>query len=177
MLKLRNRSTAWLITLVVVLLAVYLGAGRTLRSMHDNVTTIYYESRGIYETLEDVSANSLNLVTVAERYVEEGNFATTDVQKAVTVLEDSYGAADQYRAAQELQKAVQDLNGLLDTLPVSETDKSYQAKLTTNIDTYLSVLDNNKYNEEAARFNKAIRRYPARVLAPIVGIRPIELFE
>lgn len=183
MQALQKRSTALIITLIVVILATLVGARLSLDRLRSTVTQAFYGGSGGYEQsigsdLYEIGNNSVNLITVAGRYLPNDDGLLSAVRRDNENLQYHGGQAHkQYLAAQKLQASLEDLDAYLLTLDLSESDKLYQNKLMGNIRSRYLTLDGSEFNDTAKGFNRTLLRFPTNLLSVITGVGPVELYE
>lgn len=179
---LRNRSTAWIITIVLVVLAILLGGRASLAALRQEaLDTFYGGNDGYYSSIEydldEIVAASRNLMVVAERYLPENDMMVDTVRKSCDMLEQVSGPRERKAAADKLYSAVDGLGQVLKTQELSDADKTYHDKILAEIESRMGTISNNGYNQAAAEFNAELTRMPAGVLASVTGIKPLELYE
>lgn len=181
--KLQNRSTAWLITICVVVGSVLLGSSISLNKEREHVLSLYYDSRhdaahhSVESDLQRLAADSSNLLVVAQRYLAADDPYVSGVARARELLETADGPQHAATASAELYAALQDLDTHLRTLALSSDDQSYQRKLMANLNATYRTLQASGYNSAAVAFNQTLAQFPANLLARIVGVEPLELYE
>lgn len=181
MTKLQNRSVAVLITACVIVLSSLLGTGTTLSDLRREANRYYNdgyfdEVRGIRYDLSQITNESYNLVTVAERYLGKNDASIGAVQRSIEELSISDKPPGKHAAAEELHSALTALDTALRTEELSDEDKGLQDKLIANIEGSYRRIAQSAYNDEASRFNGILQQYPARLLAGVLGIEPLELY-
>ena len=69
------------------------------------------------------------------------------------------------------------LGNALEAAGLPEEDETYRKEILADYNSDADFINRSDYNTEAARFNEILRSTPARGLAELVGIEPLELFQ
>ena len=177
--NLQNRSTAWIVTIIAVALVIWVGGSVSLRQAQSRVYEVHVEGsenngKGIRHDIEEIKANSANLLTVASGYMDENDNAFYEIEQTLNEM-DIPGI--NYQAAKMLQIQVELLNQRMDTLPLDETAQNYRNRLIANIRSHYKIIESSGYNAAAASFNRELRMFPTNLLSGLAGVRPLELYE
>ena len=168
--KLNRRSTAWMITALAILLFVWAGSGRSLMAARNDV-----EGR-MYEDLDQLAANSINLTVVAERYMSAEDAAVVTLKQQAEKLRDSDSMRAKSLTTAELQNSVDALVKKLEQQQLSDADVQLCNKLTVNIDAAYKIIDSSGYNQRAEEFNAQLDKMPTKLLADISGVKKLEQY-
>ncbi|MFR2344682.1 MAG: hypothetical protein ACLS68_07230, partial [Acutalibacteraceae bacterium] len=76
-----------------------------------------------------------------------------------------------------LTAKVNALGNALEAAGLPEEDETYRKEILADYNSDADFINRSDYNTEAARFNEILRSTPARGLAELVGIEPLELFQ
>lgn len=180
--RLQNRTTAWSIALVVILLSVWMGGATTLGNMRETAQMGYFVSatgsgKGISYDLDRIAGDSMNLATVAWRYLDMDDDTVVQMVENAGQLSDPYEDMDvRFAVAKELNDDIQALNKRLEREQLTGQDREYQGKLTSNIEGAYHAIRSSRYHDEAAKFNKLLKKRPARYLAAMADIKPLPQF-
>ena len=80
-------------------------------------------------------------------------------------------------AFSRLTSSVNALGNALEAADLSEEDKTRCTEIVADYNSNADFINRSDYNTEAAKFNEILRTTPARGLAELVGIEPLELFQ
>ncbi|MCL2857412.1 MAG: LemA family protein [Oscillospiraceae bacterium] len=194
---LQNRVIAGFLCLLIIAVSSVVGVASTLGPMRTQAQRVFYigEGRsnpGISVDLNVILAEAHNVTVIAERYlggttaIVDGQEYSVDnsgvvlvyaVHEARANLQQATGPQATYRATQELVAATRALRSVLDSTQLSDQDRNLLAGCMAEIDNRMALLNNNQYNQVAFNFNQALTRFPANILGPLAGVRPLELFE
>lgn len=183
--KLQNRATAWGITVIVIAVSILLGGRSSLMKLRQEAWDVYQGNAGDYYSgiaydLREILADSANLLTVAGRTLGEGDIlygAVAHDRELLAAATDSAGPRKQREAAERLRASLDDLDKLLETKNLSGEDLAYRNKLMVNIESRFATIEADPYNDLAAGFNGELAVFPARLLANLTGVEPLELYQ
>ncbi|MDL2287941.1 LemA family protein [Oscillospiraceae bacterium OttesenSCG-928-F05] len=176
-----NSAVAKCIMVLTVALSVFLGPFLTLGAMRQAAEDIFFlgaysDGLSINSDLEEAAAEARNLVTVAERYLPEGDSRMNAVLEAASHLVNTPFVDEKNAAAASLIRAVSALEAAVAAEALSDSDAQYVARSLTNFNGRFKTIANDPYHREAQRFNDTLRRFPARLFGALLNIRPLELF-
>ena len=176
-----SRTAAWLLTVCMILFAVYTGAGASLgklRAQAEEVFTRgeYGDGKGIAYDLAQITEECDNLLTVAARYVNETDSLAAELRACQKALKSAQGPAQMHEANLRLARAEQALYDFLGTLSLSERDKNYRNSIHVNINSHNRIIALSPYNAQAQAFNKTLTKQPARILGAFTDVKELELY-
>lgn len=183
--RLRNRTTAILITVVLVLLSILLGAYLSLTNLRNDVHEIYMSGDeqggwdGIYDSLSTIRWHSDDLLTLANTYLSADDDVILAVSQSAETLEHvSESPEKAYAAEQELLDAIEALDARLQEESLSSTDETTRSELISDIAASEHRVEQAEiaYNQAAEEFNNTLTRFPAGILGDIVGVQTVELY-
>jgi len=179
---LQNRIIAGFLCLLIIIASSVVGVASTLAPMRAQAQRVFYVgegrgSPGISGDLSVISAEAHNVTVIAGRYLVADYPAITRVHQARSDLQLATGPQARYQVTQELISATHTLRATLDGLELTDQDQNLLAGCMAEIQGRASLIDNNRYNQVAFGFNQSLTRFPANILGPAAGIRPLELFE
>ena len=59
---------------------------------------------------------------------------------------------------------------------MNSTDKGFRASLYDDIKSAMQRISHNGYNDAAREFNDILEHFPAKLIADLVGVEPIQLY-
>lgn len=183
MQKLQNKAVAWAIVVILVLGSTWWGANRSLWDARYAAQKAYYGDRGssdqgIRYEMQEIGEVASGVVEVAEKYTEPGNILVKEVSQLADKMEQgSYQIGESSGAVTDIRVSLRDLREYLDTLELSESDKTYLDKVMNTIDAHYQSIVNSDYNKDAEKFNRQLRKYPTKFFVDAFHISPLELFE
>lgn len=172
----------WLKTLIVigiialVLFAIFRGTYNGFVAKEGQVTLAKGDIQVQLQRRADLIPNFVRTVQGYTDYEKETLTAITEARAAVKEAQ----TPDQLDAAEEK------LNGAIDVWVNAVTEAYPDLKANQN---YIALQDElagtenriakarSDYNEKATKYNVAIRRFPANIVAKIFGFNPVDLFE
>ncbi|HOJ10190.1 MAG TPA: LemA family protein [Clostridiales bacterium] len=179
---LKKRTNAWLITLIIIILATVISSGSSLNKLRLEAENVFYigedmDGIGIQHDLEMIMSDCSNLTVVAGRYMDKEH----ELIKAVLKARDTLGAAKtpgkKYREAQNLLQSAVELYTYIGDLPLSQKDQDFRRSLYTNMKSHNIIISRSTYNQHAREFNNILSRFPANILSAVSFISPLELYE
>ena len=173
---LKKTPVAILIMIAVILASGVLGCRRSLFTARNEVEDCFYSGESIQNDLEYMSATANNLKTIALRYIDADNLLITDLNDARSALTSEKSISGKYEEAQKLFDAVTALHDALDPEKMNSTDKSFRASLYDDIKSAMQRISHNSYNDKAREFNELLEHFPAKLIAELVGIGPMQLY-
>ncbi|MCC8123725.1 MAG: hypothetical protein LIO58_09315, partial [Oscillospiraceae bacterium] len=144
-----------------------LGGGRSLRAAREAV----YRTDSTYaEATASLRAIASNLCSVCSRYptLAESDESLSTLQYLLEEEPDNLTA---------INSAFDRLLSLAAETTLSEKDTAYMADFTTDMKSIRNILSHSTYNERAQAYNATLQTaFPARFLAPLFQIEPLEIF-
>lgn len=182
MQRFQNRSTAVVITAVVVLLSILIGAGISLGGLRRDAERVFeYGSdggwRGIEYDLREVASGGYNLIEIAERYLGENDVRIAAVEREISAVHSARKPGSLHAAAEELRAAISGLDLAMRELDLNDEEEALRQKTLANIEASYRRVDRSEYNAAATAFNETLEAFPANVLSGVVGVKPLELYE
>lgn len=177
----KNPKVAAAILSVVILISIGIGSSRSLGAIADKATDVF--NNGVsgdgFSIANDLNSRiyaSVNLVTVAQKYLGETDPAIQKLLSAKTDLADAKTPSEKFDANLRLTEAAANLNEQLLSAPLSDKDISYRKGLMAELESYNIRMTRNEYNRLAEEYNALLGHFPANVLSMVLGIRPLEVF-
>lgn len=174
---LKKRGVAIVITAVVIVAAVFGGSHRSLAACRSKADALYETGTGADGSIAqdrltqmDICANTASL---AEQY--GSGEAAARLRQAVQRARETNGR-EGYDEARALADELLGALGAMSSL--TQQDAGYVRTFLSQLDSYDAVIARNGYNAAARAFNEEVLgRFPANVLGPLTGVRPLEVFE
>lgn len=181
---LTKTPVAILIMVVVILASGTLGCRRSLLSARKNAEDYFYNNlaedrynESIQTELSIISGIAINLKNIATpRYIDSNDKVITDLIEARKNLDKTESISEKYTAAQRLFDAVTALYDSLNPDTMNSTDKGFRASLYDDIKSAMQRISHSDYNDTAREFNSLLEHYPAKFIAEIAKIEPLQLY-
>lgn len=178
---LKQRKTAWAITLIIVIAASLLGARTSLGNLRADTAMMFEEgvskeAPGIQHDLDWLLELSHNLTVVGERYVDAADAELAAVKEAREALAAAASPAAKYDAADRLVSTSAALIYTLSQRELEARDARYAQTIKADVESRWLIVARNEYNEKAAAFNEVLERFPASFLGKLVNVQPLERF-
>lgn len=179
MARWQSRGLALVVMLVVVFGAAVGGTGKSLAAKRAAAVAVFERgSRGdglsIAGDLADIEEYAQNLAVIARRYLAEAQ--VVPLLAAAEELREAKTVAAKYRANEALYQQVSEIYTLLCNGGLTETDAKYARERYQLIVSKRDTISHDAYNEAAEAFNQLLMAFPARLLASLAGLKPVELY-
>lgn len=167
--------------IIAILLSGLLGGRRSLLKVQKEVEDYFFngssgDGYSIQDDLEYIGATANNFKTVAVRYIANDDPLITSLTEARVALTSAKTISDKYLAAANLSDAVSALHDSLAPDKMNSTDKGFRASLFDDIKSAVQRISHNGYNDAAREFNSLLESFPAKFIAKLVGIGPVQLY-
>lgn len=178
---LKSRKGAALITALAVVFSITFGTFRSLnhlRSEAQEVFTMGHRGDGhsVREDLEARWNTCLNLYKVAQKYLPEtalSQFSQLLDSTAEVELSSLPAHYDFALLASQADLIIEQLQ----SVTLSDQDAGYVAGFRQELDSRAFSIAHDPYTEMAEAFNRdAIHAFPARFLAPLVGVQELPVY-
>ena len=165
-MKFLKSYTGGLVVLaVVIVLSVLLGSHRSLVGERAKVEAQFAPIAGDLQDCLDITANVLS---VAERYLEESR----------NMLSDWHGVSSGYTAYARLQEEAAALLDELEGCDLTDRDAEYVRGFRADLAAEADTIARDGYNAAAEAFNRSVLgAFPANLLGRLTFVAPAELFE
>ena len=175
--RIKGRAAAIIGMVALILVSIPVGSCVSLARERGKVTALYYGSDDDWGLLEDLawcSTEAANLVTLADKYLPEGQ--ADAVREARGALEQADTPGEKAEAFSALTVKVNALYNTLEETEMKEEDAKYRDEIIADYNSNADFISRSDYNTRAAQFNVILRTTPARPLAALVGIGEVEPF-
>ena len=179
--KLRNPRFATVVMAVMIVLAVVLGGGRSLRSLKRGVEDLFWngvdgDGIGVASDLSKNRDDAYNLLSVARGYSVPEDVLSA-LEAAVSAVDKAgRDAGKLFEANTSLTGAVTALYEELGRQTLSERDETYRQNLYHSVLARNDTMSRDGYNTAAQDFNQKLERFPASLLRTITFVTPAPLF-
>ena len=171
---LKTHTGAMVVLAVAVVLSVLFGSHRSLVQAREKVETERFAS--IAEDLQDCLDITANLLTVAGRYLDQGEL--TDLTASREALAGSTGISDAYAAYQRLLGDAETVFLKLEDESLTERDADYVQGFRTDLASEQDTISRDGYNAAAEDFNtRVLGGFPAGILGTLTFVQPAEIFQ
>lgn len=179
---LQNKGVALLLCLLMIAGSCLLGAGTGLRQLRRQTQEVFVlgsdgSGLSLQRDLQELASQGYNLTVIARRYLPEQDGAVATVARQQEVLLAATTPKEKHRAAQELTASAKLLASTLEAMELNAEDHNLMQQVLVDIENTQQMLAGNDYNPSAAYFNRVLSSFPANILGPVTGVRPLELYE
>lgn len=181
----KKNAIGAIVMAVLIVVSLPLGTNRSLTREREKAleNSYYYDRTGyaIYDGLEQQETSARNLITVAERYVEQAPELDPYLDE-LTYRADycqsffDNGSPEEVESHQALMQAAQAMSEQLEQIELKEKDQKYPRELIADMEAEQDKLERSSYNDDARAFNQKLEKVPARFLYKLLGIKPLGVF-
>ena len=178
---LKNRGIAAAVMVVLIVGGLLIGSHRPLAGLVKETEAalaagVEGDGYGIQGCLDDRAASAYNLVTVARRYLDENDKRVRAVLDARQELADAQTPPQKFAANRKLSEATEELYRELKTVDLPEKDAGYPDRIHADLLASEDIISRDGYNRAAEECNARLAQFPANILGPLTGVRPVEYF-
>lgn len=177
---LQNRGVAVLLCVAMILAAAFLGTGSGLAQLRAQTEDSFYDAgqgTSLYAQLNTLAGEYYNMTVVAARYLPEDHESVAGIRQKRVELSTAATPGERHRIMEEMRDLAQSLQQILNAMELSQEDTDLLYRNAVNIEGALDKISRNPYNGAAAYYNNTLGRFPANLLGPITGARPLELYK
>lgn len=169
---LKTHTGAMVVLAVVIVLSVLLGSHRSLVQAREKVEAQFAPIAGDLQDCLDITAN---LLTVAGRYLDEGELGELTDSRAA--LAESGDITEAHAAYERLLGDAETVFLKLEDCVLSGRDADYVKGFRTDLAAEQDTIARDGYNAAADRYNeRVLGGFPARVLGTLTFVRQAETF-
>lgn len=119
-----------------------------------------------------------NLVNTVKGYAKHESEVLTEITKARAAVNTANGPQEQEKANNELNKALGNINVVVEAYPELKADKNFQDLQAEIAGTENRIaVERKRYNDQVSEFNKDVRRFPTSMFASILGFPAKDYFQ
>lgn len=148
-----SRKKAWVVTAVIMVLAVFLGAWGSFGAKRRDVVEAFEAE--ILPHIERALIPAFNVQTVAANYLSQPQIFAFDIGRIVRDIQEAEDPLDVYKYYVKLNQAIWDVAELLESMGMSETNRGLINNFHRNFNEIDLILSQSGYNNAAGEFNAA----------------------
>ena len=179
-----NRSLAWTVFAVAVVLTVVFSGGGALRAQRKAAADVFYyginnDGLCISADMTERIAAARNLADLAGRYESVSADLASAVDSAADAAEADAKSGSLSRLATEnaaLGRAVEQIYTALENASLSEADSTFALSQYKEFTSRGLTISRDGYNARAEAFNETISAFPASMVARFSGVSGLGLF-
>lgn len=173
------------IALVVILLLWGISTHNKLVSLEEDVLQSWAQVENQYQRRADLIPNLVNIVQGAADFEQETLTEVIDARSRATSININPGDLSDPALFNQFQQAQDQLGGALSRLLVT-VERYPELTATENfrdLQVQLEGTENRiatermRFNQSSQQFNTTVRRFPASMIAGVIGFEPKEYFE
>lgn len=188
---LKKRSGAYLTAVVIIILASFFAANRSLNEKVRETSDLFlngvydsnvgYKQKSIKSQLDIRSAASLNLISIGANY-KDAEKETEKLRDARGVLQNgltkSFGPEKLNDQNKDLQTAFDALYAKLSSITLDEKSRPIVEDSKSRMANAANMIDKSGYNEAVREFNrKVLSPFPTNIISRFAMVNGPELFE
>lgn len=169
----------------LILVSLPLGTQRSLSKEREKalLNSYYWDSTGyvVYDGLKQQETSARNLITVAERYVDQApglDPYIDDLTYRVDYCDNLFdqGSEEEVESHALLLQAAERLFEQLEQIELSEKDQKYPRQIIADLEAEQDKLERSSYNDDARAFNEKLSGFPVKFLYRLTSVEPLGVF-
>lgn len=173
-----NLLIARIVLAAAIVVALVFGGGGALMDRRIALETQFNaSSESIAAELNEMRSNAAVLVSIANKYDTASQTFISDLNTAITALDEAKEIEEKYQASLKLDSAVENLYSNLSGLKLGDVDVQDVRYSYKNFTSAQLRITHDAYNDLAAQFNQDLAKFPANLLGSLRGVRPLGLFQ
>jgi len=180
----RNVFIAFLLMIIMIVVAVPIGVNNSLAKERQNAQgSYYYDKTGfaIWQGLEARRDAAANLITVADNYKGENEKLAPLINNLERAVNGTKTYSTDYKGEGEanllLSIEAKALADELEKTNLSEKDEKYPRMMIAEMDSQQDMITRSSYNDDARVFNEKLEKFPANVFIKFTSVKPLYIFE
>ncbi len=175
--KKRNGFGAIIAIIVIAVLLILLAVPtyNRLATSRENVNEAYAQVQNVVQRRADLIPNLVNTV---KGYTDHENETLTQVTNARAGIDKASTPSELADANEELSKAVNNINVVVEAYPELKADKQFTALMDelAGSENRISV-ERKNYNAAVKDYNTDLNKFPTKIIAGIMGYHPADYFQ
>lgn len=161
--------------ILVIIGAVFASTYNRVMVLDEDVNQAWAQVENTLKRRADLIPNLVNTVKGYAKHEEDVFVQVTNARSAVQQASTPQEYAE---ANNQMNQAIRSINVVAENYPELKADTSFQ-----NLQTELAGTENRisverkRYNDKVAEYNRAVRRFPTKLVAGIMGFSAREYFE
>lgn len=173
-----NLIIARVVLAACIVFSLVLGGGGALKDERSAAEARFFaNSESISAELAEMRSNAVVLSSIAAKYDTANQSFISELNGAVSLLDESKEISAKHAAGLKLDSAVENLYSNLTGLKLGDMDAQDARYAYKNFSSAQMRIEHDGYNELASAFNKELSGFPASLLGTLRGVRPLELFQ
>lgn len=186
-LKAKGAGKARLISILLIIVAIFIGARSSLGELRAEALDYFFNGDpadsldyGIEYDLQMRITRAGNLITVAQRYIDEDHSAIKNIKNDCDKISKSTEPNEKYKYNEELTKdcavLVEILQGTAIINDENEVDFDLVVDAIVDMESSNQIIGHSQYNQKAKEFNELLEEFPINFTSKLVFIKPLKLF-
>ena len=177
-----NRHLSSIIMIIVIVVSILLGSHRTLMSMYNKTTVIFYngvdnDGYGIQSELDRMIDSSSKLLSMASIYFIDSDIQLVDdATQALNDLSDADSIKAKYQTYLILDTKISLVYYALANYELTQVHQISKTTLYYDIAEVKEQIGHNEYNTYTDEYNAALNNFPANILSKVTFVSHIEDF-
>lgn len=172
-----NLMIARIVLVVCIVLSLIFGGGGALNDRKNALEAQFNaNSESISAELNEMRSNAVVLVSIANKYDSANQTHISDLNAAVSLLDEATDVSSKHQASLKLDSAVENVYSNLTGLKLNDMDAQDARYAYKNFSSAQMRIEHDSYNELAHQFNQDLGKFPAYLLGMLRGVKPLRLF-
>jgi len=167
---LKNRAFAWILTMVVMVLAVFVGVYTTYSSMR-NTAVRAFESE-VIPTIHQTMMPAFDMHVVAQHYLSPSELAAIGIERIVEDIQSTSNPNRIYQYFVLLNRGVYAIYDRLAEMDVSDRNQDFINRFLGDFEMLDLIISQAGYNNTAEEFNNALGRNLGFIVRLFIGEMP-----
>ena len=176
MTVLRNRTVAWVVLVLVVLITTPLSGRVPLMKGRNAAENVFYHGANNDDLCIDYDLKQAAEAAKSLSAVCEANGVETALAAQAVPVASETDISDRFDAFQELSASFHAAVAKLDGMTLSDKDAKKIAGLDAEYKSRENTIEHDGYNACAENFNATLSPFPANLISALGGVRRLEPF-
>lgn len=177
----KKRTSPWIIAIALMVLAVFVGGGMSLGKLRASAADSFTEKDqwgyDMAYDYQEIIAGCKNLLTVMGRHEGEAASHIGKVRTLAESMEKASTVDDRLAKVTEASQLMLELKDVAKDWNMGDEDQVFLQGLIRQVESHTLTMADGPYSLRAAAFNNAIGAFPASVIAGVLRIKPLPIFE
>ncbi len=163
------------IIIVLVIAGIFIGGYNNLVNLEEDVENSWAQVQVVLKRRTDLIPN---LVKTVQGYADQEEKVLTQITEARSKMNSASSPEEYAEADAQLTSGLNSLNVVVESYPDLKSNQNFlelQAELAST-ENKIST-ERTRYNDQVAKFNKKVKRFPTKIYAGMLGYGEKEYFK
>ncbi len=170
--RLKTRSAATLVLILVIIGSTLIKSRITFTSYQNQAESLFYEGingESIAHDLESKAAAAKNLLFIAQKYTSAEDDELLALTQSIDALESAATIDEKEAANRQLNDDFMAFADWMTTLPLDDRDEDYRHSLVYDYQALMDTIRRDPYHAQTAAYIEATKGFPAAWLYTLSG--------